>query len=73
MESYQFYCYGGGNDPWEQGSWANMGPTWGRHDPGGPHVGHMDVAIWDDDDDDDDYDGDDDDDDDTAAADHQQQ
>ena len=26
---------------------ANMGPTWGRQDPGGPHVGHMDFAIWD--------------------------
>ena len=20
---------------------ANMGPTWGRQDPGGPHVDHM--------------------------------
>ena len=26
---------------------ANMGPTWGRQDPGGPHVGPMDRAIWD--------------------------
>ena len=25
---------------------ANMGPTWGRQDPGGPHVGHMNFAIW---------------------------
>ena len=25
---------------------ANMGPTWGRRDPGGPHVGHMKIAIW---------------------------
>ena len=24
---------------------ANMGPTWGRQDPGGPHVGPMDLAI----------------------------
>ena len=24
----------------------NMGPTWGRQDPGGPHVGHMNFAIW---------------------------
>ena len=23
-----------------------MGPTWGRQDPGGPHVGPMNVAIW---------------------------
>ena len=26
---------------------ANMGPIWGRQDPGGPHVGPMDFAIWD--------------------------
>ena len=25
---------------------AHMGPTWGRQDPGGPHVGHMEIAIW---------------------------
>ena len=24
---------------------ANMGPTWGRQDPGGPHVGHMKFVI----------------------------
>ena len=24
---------------------AYIGPTWGRHDPGGPHVGPMDLAI----------------------------
>ena len=24
---------------------ANMGPTWGRQDPGGPHVGPMNLAI----------------------------
>ena len=23
-----------------------MGPTWDRQDPGGPHVGHMNFAIW---------------------------
>ena len=23
-----------------------MGPTWGRQDPGGPHVGPMILAIW---------------------------
>ena len=27
--------------------WANMGPIWGRQDPGGPHVGSMNFAIWD--------------------------
>ena len=25
---------------------AYMSPTWGRHDPGGPHVGPMILAIW---------------------------
>ena len=25
---------------------ANMGPIWGRQDPGGPHVGNMNFAIW---------------------------
>ena len=25
---------------------ANMGPIWGRQDPGGPHVGPMYFAIW---------------------------
>ena len=25
---------------------AIMGPTWGRQDPGGPHVGPMNFAIW---------------------------
>ena len=26
---------------------VNMGPTWGRQDPGGFHVGPMNLAIWD--------------------------
>ena len=26
---------------------ANMGPIWGRQDPGGPHVGSVKFAIWD--------------------------
>ena len=26
---------------------ANMGPIWGRQDPGAPHVGPMNFAIWD--------------------------
>ena len=26
---------------------ANMGAIWGRQDPGGPHVGPKDFAIWD--------------------------
>ena len=27
---------------------ANMGPIWGRQDPGGPHFGPMNIAIWED-------------------------
>ena len=26
---------------------ANMGPIWGQQDPGGPHVGPRNFAIWD--------------------------
>ena len=26
---------------------ANMGPIWGRQDPGGPQVGPINFAIWD--------------------------
>ena len=26
---------------------SNMGSIWGRQDPGGPHVGPMNFAIWD--------------------------
>ena len=26
---------------------ANMGPTWDRQDPGGPHADPMNLAIWD--------------------------
>ena len=26
---------------------ANMGPIWGRQDPGGPRIGPMNFAIWD--------------------------
>ena len=25
---------------------VNMGPIWGRQDPGGPHVGPMNFAVW---------------------------
>ena len=25
---------------------AKMGPIWGRQDPGGPHVGLVNLAIW---------------------------
>ena len=26
---------------------TNLGPIWGRQDPGGPHIGAMNLAIWD--------------------------
>ena len=26
---------------------TNMGPIWGRQDPGGPHVGPVNLAVWD--------------------------
>ena len=39
---------GEGNDPTDNKvHGANMGATWGRQDPCGPHVGHMKIAIWD--------------------------
>ena len=25
---------------------ANMGPIWGRQDPGGSHIGPINFAIW---------------------------
>ena len=25
---------------------ANMGPTYGRQEPGGPHAGPMNFAVW---------------------------
>ena len=33
-------------DPHSKVDGANMGPTWARQDPGGPHVGPMNFAIW---------------------------
>ena len=38
----------GGEIPDSKVHGANMGPIWGRQDPDGPHVGHMNFAIWDD-------------------------
>ena len=26
---------------------GNIGPIWGRQDPGGPHVGPVNFAVWD--------------------------
>ena len=33
-------------DPDSKVHGANMGPICGRQDPGGPHVGPMNFAVW---------------------------
>ena len=33
--------------PDNKGHGANMGPTWDRQDPGEPHIGDTNFAIWD--------------------------
>ena len=38
--------YAPGNNPDSKVHGANMGPTWGQLDPGMPHVGHVNFAIW---------------------------
>ena len=40
---YGFFC----NITDSKNNGANVGPTWGRQDPGGPHVGPRNLAIWD--------------------------
>ena len=35
------------NIPDSKAHGANLGPIWGRQDPGGPHVGPINLAIWD--------------------------
>ena len=39
-------CYLDNMNPDSKVHGANMGPTWGQQDPGGPHVGPMNFAIW---------------------------
>ena len=34
------------NNPDSKVHGGNMGPIWGRQDPGGPHVVPMNFAIW---------------------------
>ena len=45
-----FLLYQGPMDTWtlpdNKVHGANMGPIWGRQDPGGPHVSPMNFAIW---------------------------
>ena len=42
--------YGGlhlqGNNPYCKVHGTNMGTTWDRQDPDGPHVGHINIASW---------------------------
>ena len=35
-------------DPDNKVHGGNMGPIWGQQDPGGPHVGPMNFALWED-------------------------
>ena len=35
-----------GHYPNSKAHGANMGPIWGQQDPGGPHVGPINFAIW---------------------------
>ena len=40
-------CYSeASSTPNNEAHGANMGPIWGRKDPGEPHVGPMILAIW---------------------------
>ena len=43
---YLGYFVEGDMYPNSKGHGANMGPTWDRQDPGWPHVGHLNLAIW---------------------------
>ena len=42
-----FLVLGGACIPDSKVHGANMGPIWGLKNPGGPHVGPMNFAIWD--------------------------
>ena len=41
-----FLSYNIENYPDSKVHGANMGPNWGWQDPGGPHVDHVNLAIW---------------------------
>ena len=40
------WCVQTNNNPDSKVHGVNMGSIWGRQDPGGPHVGPMNFAIW---------------------------
>ena len=46
MAKYVWRCISLNIYPNSQVHGANMGPFWGQQDPGGPHVGPMNFAIW---------------------------
>ena len=46
QEQWQDFCFSVHGLPDSKVHGANMGPIWGRQDPGGPHVGPMNLAIW---------------------------
>ena len=46
-KSYAVPLYYGKDAPDRKVHGANMGPIWGRQDPDGPHVGPINIAIWD--------------------------
>ena len=44
---WRFHLYKNAiNSPASKVHGANMGPIWGRQDPGGPHAGPINFAIW---------------------------
>ena len=46
MLSQTWFSGGCKNFPDSKVHGANMGPIWGRQNPGGHHVGPMNYAIW---------------------------
>ena len=46
MGKFDVYSAASSNNADTNALGANMGPFWGRQDPGGPHVGLMNFAIW---------------------------
>ena len=46
LSIYDNWVLGTEMDPDSKVHGNNMGPIWGRQDPGGPHVGPMNFAIW---------------------------
>ena len=46
-KSLKYFVMEDKNTPDSKVQGAHMGPLWGRQDPGGPHVGDVNLAIWD--------------------------